>query len=322
MDISDIESGKELIKNEDYSIKDIVYELNSYVQSTLNKEVEFVFNIDSEIPVVLNGDKVKIYKILYGVLSNSVKFTKTGQIKLDIYSKIEKDEAKLRFVIADSGIGIKEENLDKIFGKFSRLNSDELNETYNSTGLGLAIVKDLVELLGGSIEVDSTYGVGTTFTINLVNKVIDKSNIGTVSLIKYDSEKYIDCSKYNVLLVDDNTLTMKATKDLLENFKFNISVCNSGIECINKIKSKEKYDMLIVDTKMEEMDGIEVINIIKHLNDYYIPNIIIATSDNASTEEKTMCLEGGFTDYLTRPIEYKTLKKLILKYFNDKEGEK
>lgn len=322
LDISDIESGKELVKNEDYSIKDIVYELNSYVQSKISKEVEFVFNIDSEIPSVLSGDKVKIYKILYGILSNSIKFTKSGQIKLDIYSTVEKNDVKLKFVITDSGIGIKEEDLDKIFGKFSRLNQDVVNGTYNSTGLGLAIVKDLVELLNGTVEVESTYGVGTTFTVNIVNKIVDKRSIGIVSLIKYDTEEYIDCSKYNVLLVDDNKLTLKATKDLLENFKFNIWICNSGIECINKIKAKEKFDIIIIDTKMEEMNGIEVINIIKHLNDYSVPNVIVATSDNASSDEKTMCLEAGFTDYLVRPIEYKTLKKLILKYFNDKGGEK
>ena len=123
------------------------------------------------------------------------------------------------------------------------------------------------------------------------------------------------------MVVDDNSLTLKATKDLLLNFNFKVSTCDNGLECINKIKAKEKFDMLIIDSKMGNMDGIEVVNIIKHLNDYYIPNIIVATSDNSSNEEKTLHLKEGFTDYLVKPIEYKSLKKLVLKYFNEDGGE-
>jgi len=323
LDISNIESGKEEIKNVDYSIKDIVYELNSYVLSRLNKDVEFVFDIDEDFPSVINGDKLKIYKILYGILSNSIKFTKTGQIKLEILSNIVEDNVNLKFVVSDTGVGIKEEYLNKIFEKFSRLNQESLSDNYNSTGLGLSIVKDLVTLLGGTIEVESTYGVGTIFTINMVNKIVDNKGIGVISLIQYDNTDYIDYSKYKVLLIDDNKLSLKATKDLLTNFKFNVSICKNSLEGINKIKSKEKFDMIMIDFNMEEMNGLEVLNVIKKLKSNNIPDVIVALSDGGTNEEKNECLKQGFTDYLIKPVEYKMLKKLIIKYFdNKKAGDK
>lgn len=322
LDISKIESGKEKIDNIEYSVKDIIYELNSFVQSKIEKDVEFVFTIDENIPKLIKGDKVKIYKILNGLLSNSIKFTKSGKIKLDIKYSLNKDDIILKFIISDTGVGIKESDQDKLFLKFSKINQDVEVNTINSTGLGLAIVKDLVELLEGNITFESSYGVGTTFTVEIKNKIINSDRLGKVELIKHDKIELVDCSKYKVLLVDDNDISRKATYDLLSNYKFNIDIAKSGIECLEKIKTNEIYDLLIMDYMMPKMDGIETINIIKRLNDYHIPNILVVLSNNYNEEERANCLSEGFTDYLSKPLDNKSLKKLIVKYFSDsKEGE-
>lgn len=321
LDISKIESGKEKIDNIDYSIKDIVYELTSFVESKLSKDVEFVFSIDENLPSIINGDKIKIYKILNGLISNSVKFTKSGKIKLDIKGNIIKDNIELKFVISDTGIGIKESDYNKLFVKFNKINQENEMSSINSTGLGLAIVKDLVDLLEGNITFDSNFGVGTTFTVTLNNKIVNYDKIGKVEQIKHDEIKYIDCSKYNVLLVDDNEISRNSTYNILKNFKFNVTTCNNGVECIEKIKSNERYDMLIIDYMMPEMDGIETIGIVKRLTEYHIPNVLIVLSSNNNDDERTNCLSKGFTDYLAKPTDNKSIKKLVIKYFADKEGD-
>ena len=319
LDISKIESGKEKIDNVDYSLKEIIYELSSFVESKISKNVEFVFTIDENLPSIINGDKVKIYKILNGLLSNSIKFTKTGKIKLDIKGNIKNDNIKLIFIISDTGVGIKESDYDKLFVKFNKINQEADVNTINSTGLGLAIVKDLVDLLEGNITFESNYGVGTKFTIEIDNKIINSDKIGKEELIKHDELKIVDCSKYNVLLVDDNEMSRNATYNVLKRFNFNIDTVNSGLECIEKIKTNKKYDMLIIDYMMPEMDGIETISVVKRLTNYHIPNILVVLSSNNNDDERTLSINSGFTDYLAKPLDNKSLKKLINKYFIDKE---
>lgn len=321
LDISKIESGKEQLEEIDFSLKDIIYELNSFVESKISKDVEFVFTIDENLPSLIYGDKLKIYKILNGLLSNSIKFTKTGKIKLNIKGEIEKDYVNLKFIVSDTGIGIKESDYDKLFVKFNKINQQVETSSINSTGLGLSIVKDLVDLLNGEITFTSNYGVGSVFNLSIKTKIKNNDKIGKVELIKQDKVTFVDCSKYNVLLVDDNEVSRTSSYKLLKNFKFNVSMCKSGLECIEKIKNNEKYDLLIIDYMMPEMDGIETIGIVKRLSEYHIPNILIVLSNNNTEEERTLCLNEGFTDYLSKPLDNKTIKKIIIKYFENKEGD-
>ena len=176
-------------------------------------------------------------------------------------------------------------------------------------------------MLDGEISFESNYGVGTKFIVSLNNKIINYDKIGKVELVKNDKMSFADCSKYNVLLVDDNEMSRKANYNLLMNYKFNVTICNSGIECIEKIKNHEKFDMLVMDFMMPEMDGIETIEIVKRLNDYHIPNILVVLLNDYSVEEKNKCLSKGFTDCLAKPIDNKSLKKLVVKYFMNKEGD-
>ena len=321
LDISKIESSKEKVENIDYSLKDIINELNIYVESKISKDVEFILNVDENLPSIINGDKTKIYRILNGLISNSIKFTKSGKIELDIKGEIDKDNIKLIFKVSDTGIGIKESDFDKLFVKFNKINQDAEISSINSTGLGLAITKELIDLLDGEISFESNYGVGTKFIVSLNNKIINYDKIGKVELVKNDKMSFADCSKYNVLLVDDNEMSRKANYNLLMNYKFNVTICNSGIECIEKIKNHEKFDMLVMDFMMPEMDGIETIEIVKRLNDYHIPNILVVLLNDYSVEEKNKCLSKGFTDCLAKPIDNKSLKKLVVKYFMNKEGD-
>lgn len=324
LDISRIESGKEKIENEEYYIGDIVFELSSFIESKINpKQVKFIINVDENIPSKIKGDKLKIYKILLLILNNAVKYTRNGEIVLTISGEKNDGILELSFVIKDTGLGIREEDFDKIFKKFSKFeikdNDDGIAD--NGTGLGLVIAKDLVDLLSGNITFQSEYRIGTIFSIKLKQEILDDTKIGNLFAsrehisIKDKDKFYFDCSKYRVLIIDDNKLNLRVAKRLLEPYKFKIDFSESGAEGIEKIKSGEKYDIIFLDHMMPEMDGIETIKILKKMFSKSSPKIVAMTA-NVITEVKNTYFEVGFDDYLAKPIDAKELNKLLRKYIN------
>lgn len=317
LDVSRIESGKEKIDMYEYYFGDIVFELMSYIEARIDKhKVNFNFDIDPNIPSKLYGDKQKIYKILFNLLNNSARYTLVGEIKLTVKCECIDNIANLEFVVSDTGIGIKEENLSEVFVKFGKINNDDNVE--NGAGLGLNITKMLVELLDGTIEVKSEYGVGTTFIVKLSNQIIDYSKIGNI-LEKKDEIKTleeIDCTGKRIMVVDDNKLNLKVIENRLNKYNFEVSLVSSGAECIEKLKKKEKYDLILLDHMMPELNGIETIRIIKKLNLEDIPPIIAVTA-NVVTELKEMYESEGFDGWLTKPVDARDLNNLIIKYFKD-----
>ena len=317
LDISKIESGGETLEQKEYSIASLIMELTSIIDARLaNRPIKLNVDIDPNTPSRLYGDQTKLFQVLLNILTNSVKYTEVGKIKLVLKSEINRDTVTLKFKISDTGFGIKKEDYNKLFEKFSRLDNAKTNEI-EGTGLGLVITKKYVDLMGGRIWFESDYGVGTSFFIEIKQKIINATSIGDIMEAEDRDANinYIDCSKYTVMVIDDNKLNLKVAERLLKAYKFNVELVSTGKECIYKIKEGKHYDMLFLDHMMPEMDGIEVIHILRKLEDYEIPPVVALTA-NAITGMKEMYLNEGFDEYLSKPININELNKLINKYFN------
>ena len=318
LDISKIESGNETLDMKIYSLSSIVMELTSIIEARLsNKPVKLIIDVDKNTPKELYGDSTKLFQILLNILTNSIKYTEVGKIKLSINTDIVGEMANLHFKISDTGYGIKKEDYDKLFEKFSRLDNAISNEI-EGTGLGLVITKKYVDLMKGKIWFESEYEVGTTFYVDISQKIINKSKIEDIKEpIKVDKvTNFIDCSQYKVLVVDDNKLNIKVASKLLSAYKFQIDTSSSGKDCIYKVKNGNKYDMIFLDHMMPELDGIETLHILKKIDGYDIPPVVALTA-NAITGMKEMYLKEGFNEYLSKPINTMELDKLINKYFKD-----
>ena len=319
LDISKIESGNETLEEKEYSIGSIIMELSSIIDARLaNRPIKFIPEVDSQIPRKIYGDSTKVFQVLLNVLTNSIKYTEVGKIKLNLTKEIKNNYVTLRFKISDTGYGIKKEDYDKLFEKFSRLSSATTNEI-EGTGLGLVITKRYVDLLGGKIWFDSEYGVGTTFYVEIAQRIIDSNPIGDIreSRNHIDNLEYLDCSGKKILIVDDNELNIKVAKRILSKYKFTIETVTNGKDCVYKIKEGQQYDMIFLDHMMPEMDGIEVVHILRKLEDYNIPPIIALTA-NAITGARDMYLKEGFDEYLSKPINLAELNQIIKRYFGQR----
>ena len=319
LDISKIESGKETLEFKEYSLANVVMELSSIIDSRLaDKPVKFIVDVDKTIPSRLYGDSTKIFQVLLNILTNSVKYTEVGKIKLTVTGNTRGNMEDLHIKISDTGYGIKKEDFNKLFEKFSRLENATENEI-EGTGLGLVITKRYVDLMGGKIWFESEYQVGTTFYVEITQKIINKEEIGDIyePINEVKEDVKLDCSGFNILIVDDNKLNLKVASRLLSSYNFNIDSVETGKECIYKVKSDKKYDMIFLDHMMPEMDGIEVLHILRKLDGYVLPPIVALTA-NAITGMKEMYLKEGFDEYLSKPINVTELNRLILKYFKDK----
>ena len=315
LDISKIESGKESLNQKEYYISNVLKELSIIMNKRIGKKpVQFILNIDNQIPSVLYGDVTKLHQSLLNILLNAIKYTETGKIALSVSGNIKDDIVILSFKISDTGYGIKKEDYDKLFEKFSRLD-DAVDNEIGGTGLGLVITKKYLNLMNGSIRFDSEFGVGTTFYVDLPQKIINRQPIGDITTTTQFIVSDIDCSNYNVLIVDDNKLNLKVAQRLLSKYKFKTETVSSGKECIYKVKSGVHYDMIFMDHMMPEMDGIQVLHILRKLEDYELPPIVALTA-NAINGMKEMYLKEGFDEYLSKPINISELDGLVNKYFN------
>ena len=316
LDISKIESGNETLVQKEYSIGNIIIGLKNMIETRLsNRPIKFVTEVDNEIPMTMYGDSTKLFQVLLNILTNSMKYTEVGRITLEITKEIKNNDVTLKFRISDTGYGIKKEDFDKLFEKFSRLNSATTNEI-EGTGLGLVITKKYVDLLGGKIWFESDYGVGTTFYVEVPQKIVDPTPIGDLQdgIKQSDEIDYLDCSGKKVLIVDDNELNLKVAKKVLEKYNFEIVTTTTGKDCVYKIKEGQHYDIIFLDHMMPEMDGIEVVHILKKLADYKIPPIVALTA-NAITGVREMYLREGFDEYLSKPINRSELNRIINKFF-------
>ena len=312
LDISKIESGKLEIINSSYKAKELLESVATLVRPRMEeKGLDFQISISDDIPEILYGDHSNLKKIVTNLLSNASKYTEHGFVKYSVSCINNNNICRLIITVEDSGRGIKEENISKLFTKFQRLDEDR-NTTIEGTGLGLAITKKLLELMGGKIVVQSRYGEGSKFTAIVDQKIEIIKNLNTAPVEVITKSK--DVSGKKVLIVDDNTLNLKVASKLLEKYKLNIETVDSGLACIEKINSGSIYDMILMDDMMPKMSGVETLNELKKQSDFTTP--VIALTANAISGMKEKYISCGFNDYLAKPINKTELETIVYKYLN------
>jgi signal transduction histidine kinase/CheY-like chemotaxis protein len=316
LDISKIETGRETLQEIDYRVNDLISNVINVVKQKVGaKPVKILINIDQSTSSVLHGDSSKLYQSLLNVVSNAAKYTEVGRITITLSSTRSGGNEHLLFKITDTGIGIKDEDKIKMFQKGAKLSGDIIAEDSEGSGLGLVITKQYIENMGGKIWFESQYRVGSTFYIEVEQKIVDATPLGSaVATTTETSDEKLDCSQYKVLIVDDNLLNIKVAKRLLENYKFQIESVTSGKECVDKIKEEQKYDIIFMDHMMPEMDGIETLHVLKKLDGYVLPPIVALTA-NAIAGMKEMYLKEGFDDYLAKPINTHELERIVNRFF-------
>lgn len=311
LDISKIESGKIEIVNTEYQFKNIYDELVILAKARMgDKPLDFRCHYDEDIPSVLYGDYTRVKQVILNILTNAVKYTREGYIDFSVSSVRKDDICRLIISVEDSGIGIKQENIPKLFTKFERLDLEK-NITIEGTGLGLAITKKLVELMNGTIVVQSIYGKGSKFTIAIDQRVVHKEAVVEKREEKKVSEVHAEGRK--VLIVDDNKINLKVASRLLENYKLDITTVESGALCIEKVNS-DTYDLILMDDMMPNMSGVETLHKLKEIDGFAIP--VVALTANAVTGMKEKYLNDGFDDYLAKPINRDELNNIVAKYLN------
>ncbi len=320
LDISRIESGKEKLDEKEYSLQSLVFEINSIIASKINKDaIEFKINVNQDLPSMFYGDQVKIYKIITCTILNAIKYTNYGKITLDINGTLDGDNCLFEFVVSNTGHAMKTEDFEKDFNDFVKLGNSTQNNI-DSTMLGLIIAKRLVLMIGGDMEFKNETGKGTKYFIRINQKVLSFDKVGNIfdGADKNDSSsvKMLDLHDKNVLIVDDNNVNIKLASRMLSQYNFNISSANSGAECLEMVK-KNKYDLIFLDHMMPEMDGITTMKLLIS-SGYSIPPVVVLTA-NSYDGIKEKYIKDGFSDYLSKPINYKELSKLINKYFGKEE---
>ncbi len=320
LDISRIESGKEVKEEKEYSLESLIFEINSTIFSKINSDVlEFKINVNESMPSKFYGDYVKLYKVIICVLINAIKYTNYGNIVLDVNGYEKDDLYLLQFVVSNTGHAMKTEDFEKDFNDFVKLGNSTQNNI-DSVTLGLIIAKRLMLMLGGNIEFKNETGKGTKYFITLNQKVASATKIGNIfessKMNVSSSDKLLNLHNKNILIVDDNKINIKLASRLLEQFNFNISSALSGTECIEMVK-KKKYDLIFLDHMMPEMDGITTMKLLIE-SGYSIPPVVALTA-NSYDGLKEKYISEGFSDYLSKPINFKELNRLIIKYFGDKK---
>ncbi len=312
LDISKIEAGKLELVETDYSSKKLFNDIVRLIQARIgDKPLEFKVNIADDLPLVLYGDHMNVKKIVINLLTNAVKYTNQGFVSLDVKCVKNNDICRLIISVKDSGRGIKQEDMGKLFTKFQRVDEDR-NTTVEGTGLGLAITKQLVEMMNGKIVVNSVYGEGSDFTVAIDQRL---------SLAKLEPEKEeiddfnLDLTDKRILIVDDNKLNLKVAQKLLVKYNPIIDTAESGMECLNLINSGKTYDLILLDDMMPKMRGTETLIRLKKNPEFKTPTI--ALTANAINGMKEKYIQEGFDDYLAKPIEKPELYRVLRKYVAD-----
>ncbi|MBQ1662060.1 MAG: response regulator [Treponema sp.] len=310
LDFSKIESGKMELSENEYHLCDMLDDviLQTSMRATRQK-LDFHTDVEGEIPEHLYGDEFRLRQILTNILNNAIKYTKQGSITLKVRAFYEKKRVSLLIEVSDTGIGIRQSDLPKIFQSFERV--DEMNlHMVEGTGLGLSIVHRLITLMGGTIDVESEIGRGSTFTITIPQVIVGNETISSYRKINemtrtrsITDEKWAPDAK--VLVVDDNTVNLIVAKGFLARTHAQITTCESGAACL-ELMQKERYDIIFLDHMMPEMDGVQVLNLSRTLpgnKNLYTP--IVALTANAISGMREKYLALGFTDYVSKPIDSK-----------------
>lgn len=326
LDINKIESNKMEIVEKEYHFKEEITNMVKVTATRIGeKNISFKLNIAEDIPYELLGDKSKVKGIINNLLTNAIKYTEEGTINLNIkcVNDVSHNNCNLIVTCQDTGRGIKKEDVDKLFTKFERLDV-ERNTTTEGTGLGLAITKSLVEMMGGKINVQSHYGEGSIFMVQIPQKIskmtkpmTEEELLDTASrLYTTNNLSKINCEGKKILIVDDNQLNIKIAKRALSDFKFVIDEAENGEDCLNKIHLGNQYDLILMDIMMPIMSGETAMSELQKIDGFSTPVIALTADAVAGSKEKY--LSEGFVDYIAKPFSREQIGAKLEKIFSDK----
>ncbi len=320
LDFSKIESGKMPIIPEEYYFASMIHDIISMMEIRVKgKPVELVAMVSDSVPRKLYGDIGRVKQIIINIMGNAMKFTHEGMITLTAsWQRQEEDTGRLLISVADTGIGIRQEDIPKLFHSFEQVDMRK-NRGVEGTGLGLSISKLLVENMGGSIEVQSEYGKGSVFSFYIVQKVIDASPCEYSKNKKVVERKQfvIDfkAPRAKVLVVDDNKVNLRVATGLLKKFGIVPDLVDNGQDSVDMIRRQIQYDLVFMDHMMPELDGIEATKLIRAMGTPYTDNLpIVALSANAVKGMEAEFLVGGMDDFLPKPIDLGMLGEILQKW--------
>lgn len=321
LDFSKIESGGMKIIPAEYKSAELFGDIINIIQvRAFEKKLEFNISIENDIPSVLFGDEGRLKQVILNVLTNAVKYTDRGSVSFIVNGKSENDILHLNIEVADTGIGIKQEDKKALFDPFTRLEHSGTNKT-EGTGLGLTISKEMLDLMGGKIKVDSIYQKGSSFTITVDQKIISSEPIGDIQhLIRnkaMDNPAYkqsFEAPNAEVLIVDDNELNLMVAKKLLRDTKIKVDTASSGAECLEKTR-KKAYHLILMDHLMPEMNGVETLQKLRSREDGFCQKVpVIVVTANVMSNASAIYEEKGFNGYISKPLNTAVLEAAMLNF--------
>lgn len=326
LDLSKIESGKMEVVPANYSLRTLITDCCKMIEGRASaKKLELIIDADKTTPCNLYGDDVRLHQIITNILTNAVKYTHEGSVTLRIRWKSAGDGKKILLIVSveDTGIGISDENKEKLFGSFERFDNEK-NKGIEGTGLGLAITKQLVELMNGNIGVYSTIGKGSLFYVEIPQEIAALGELGDININKRTQntvykEKLVVPDK-RILVVDDVKVNLKVIEGLLKKTQIQIETADGGAKCIEKAYNK-KYDVILLDHMMPEIDGEDALKEIKKEGciNRDTPVIVLTAYVMAGAREKY--IEKGFDDYLSKPVSGEDLEDMLIKYIKKEKND-
>ena len=325
LDFSKIESGKMELIPVEYGFSSVINDVvNMTMKKARDKGLEYILKVSRDIPSVLRGDEIRIRQVMLNLINNAIKYTHEGSVSVEV--SFDHATQMLWVVVSDTGIGIKNEDLGKLFGAFQRLEEDK-NRNIEGAGLGLNITMRLVKMMDGTIGVTSKYGEGSTFTAHMKQEVVDMTPVGdfadNMAKTHAAGREYTPsfyAPKAKILVVDDNDMNLEVFTALLEDTKMSVSTAESGNECI-EILRENSFDLIFLDQMMPGMSGLKTLEAIKkeHLAD---DTTVIALTADAIVGARENYIKEGFSDYLSKPVMYEALEEMLIKYLNPSLIEK
>ena len=323
LDFSKIETGKMELENEVYALSSMTVDLYNLVRfRTEAKGLELFFHIDKELPRLLVGDEIKVKQVITNLLTNAAKYTESGHVTFEMKCLEKTDtEVTMEISVTDTGIGIRKEDMERIFKPFDRVDLEK-TRSIEGSGLGLSISRQLLLVMGSELKVESCYGKGSRFFFTLTQSLADAAPVGDLNLDAMVHESPEPGKRHGLftapgmklLVVDDTPMNLQVLVGLLKRTRMHIDVATSGEECIEKF-SKERYDMVFLDYRMPQMNGIETLHELrKRFPERFEETPIISLTASAVSGDKEKMLKSGFTDYLAKPVNIDQMERMMIKY--------
>lgn len=315
LDYAKITSGNIELEKTPFNLPKVLSSIHQILSTNVqSKDIDLIFDVDQDIPLWIEGDPIRLQQVLFNLLSNAIKFTNYGSIRLQVKRlfQIDKNTVKLQIIISDTGIGLNKEQIKDLFSAFHQADASTTRK-YGGTGLGLAISKQLIELMNGSISVNSQLGKGTQFTILLPVNLTQE--LPTITNPIQPALPWGDFNKLRVLLTEDNKVNQLILSSLIKQIGIEVQIANNGEEAFNLIShASPPFDVILMDCEMPILNGLEATKQIrtweKHLQ--CKPIHIIALTAHALPEYQQRCFEAGMNDYLTKPLLLEQLMAKLL----------